>query len=335
MKRPSVTASVRAIAAEAGVSIATVSRVLNGHANVTASTRERVNRAATLLSRPIRVQRLIPASVYVRCPYVLSDYFGLIVSSIAEALEPHGRRLVLDAGEPAQTAHSLRQLPAKPEIGGAIIILPPEGTDEIVKLRDSRFPFVVVDPRQPLPDDIVAVSAAHFSGAQRMTQHLIELGHRRIGVIAGPSEWMATDARLAGHHAALVRIGRMPEHDLVSFVHPTIDDGYRAARKLLDRRDRPTALVGFNDKIAVGALHAAAERGLRVPADLSITGFDDIELARATQPKLTTVAQPLQEMGRMAVTLLIRLQERTKLDALHVDLATKLVVRDSTGPAPR
>jgi LacI family transcriptional regulator len=145
---------------------------------------------------------------------------------------------------------------------------------------------------------------------------------------------MATDARLAGHHGALARAGVMPSDDLVRFVHPTVDDGYRAARKLLARSDRPTALVGFNDKIAVGAFHAAAERGLRVPQDVSITGFDDIELARATLPRLTTVAQPLQEMGRMAVTQLIRLQGRQKLDALHVELATKLVVRDSTGPAP-
>ena len=90
----------------------------------------------------------------------------------------------------------------------------------------------------------------------------------------------------------------------------------------------------FNDKLAVGALRAAAERGLRVPDDLSVSGFDDIDLSRATQPTLTTVRQPLQEMGRMAVSLLVRLLDRHELEALHVELATELVVRDSTGPAP-
>jgi LacI family transcriptional regulator len=94
-------------------------------------------------------------------------------------------------------------------------------------------------------------------------------------------------------------------------------------------------LVAFNDKMAVGALRAAREHGLDVPRDLSVAGFDDLDLSRATQPELTTVRQPLQEMGRMAVTLLMRLLDRHELEALHVELATELVVRASTGPAPR
>jgi LacI family transcriptional regulator len=334
MKHRVVSYTVREIAAEAGVSIATVSRVLNGHANVTAYTRERVNKAADRLRRRPFAIRPERKAVYVRCPYVLSDYFGLIVSSIAETLELHGLQLVLNAGEPSQSAHPLPQLPMQPNIGGAILILPPEDPDEIEKLCHPTFPFVVVDPRTPLSPDIVAVSAAHFSGARQITTHLTRLGHRRIGVIAGPSEWMASDARVAGHNAALADVGVLPSYELLTYVHPTVADGHWAAGLMLDRKNRPTALVGFNDKIAVGALHAAVERGLRVPEDLSITGFDDIELAQATRPKLTTVAQPLQEMGRMAVTLLVRLQEHHKLDALHVDLATKLVVRESTGPVP-
>lgn len=332
MKQPGVTATVREIAAEAGVSIATVSRVLSGQENVAPRTRDLVRHAAERLNgQPGRVQT---KAVYVRCPYILTDYFGLIVSSIAETLDLHGRQLVLNAGEPAQAAHPLIDLHRRPGIGGAIVILPPEPTEEIIALRAKDFPFVVVDPRTPLPDDIVAVSAAHFTGARLLSNRLVELGHRRIGVIAGPREWMASDARLAGHNAALVDVGVLPSAELVRHVHPTTEDGYHAAGELLDRPDRPTALVGFNDKIAAGALHAAAERGLRVPQDLSIAGFDDIELSRATRPMLTTVAQPLQEMGRMAVTLLMRLQDKHKLDALHVDLATKLVVRGSTGPVP-
>jgi LacI family transcriptional regulator len=328
--------SVRDIAAEAGVSIATVSRVLNGQSNVAPHTRDLVQGAVERLrSEPRRRSARPQPAIYVRCPYVLTDYFGLIVSSIAETLDLHGRQLLLNAGEPAQATHQLLDLPRRADVGGAIVILPPEPAEEIIALRAKDFPFVVVDPRTPLPGDIVAVSAAHAAGARQLTGHLVELGHRRIAVIAGPREWMASDARLAGHAAALADVGVLPEAGLVRHVHPTTEDGYQAATELLDRPDRPTALVGFNDKIAVGALHAAADRGLRVPQDVSIAGFDDIELARATRPMLTTVAQPLQEMGRMAVTLLIRLQERHKLDALHIDLATRLVIRDSTGPVPR
>jgi len=126
---------------------------------------------------------------------------------------------------------------------------------------------------------------------------------------------------------------KWPRRRLVRADEPTIAFGHYAAGQLLDLPHRPTALTCFNDKTAVGALAAAAERGLRVPADLSITGYDDMDLAQATSPMLTTVRQPLEEMGRMAVGLLIRLLERHRLDALHVELATELVVRGSTGPA--
>ncbi len=330
--------TVRDLAAETGVSIATVSRVLNNQANVAPDTRELVQRAAERLSGqtagPRTVQdRATQGAVYLRCPYLLTDYFGLIVSSIAETLELHGRPVLLNAGEAAQRAEVLPALASRPGIGGAIIVLPPEPSEQLVELRACGFPFVVVDPRAPMPRDIAAVSAAHFAGARSISRHLVDLGHRRIGVMAGPHNWLASDARLAGHAAALANVGVLPDPALVRSGEPTTQFGYHAAGQLLDLAQRPTALIGFNDKVAVGALAAAAQRGLRVPEDLSVVGFDDIDLAQATRPLLTTVRQPLQEMGRLAVSLLIRLMERQRLDALHIELATELVVRNSTGPA--
>jgi LacI family transcriptional regulator len=331
--------TVRDIAAETGVSIATVSRVLNQHGNVAADTRALVEQVVARLGAraPLprgRAAKPVPGAVYVRCPYPLTDYFGLIVSSIAETCDLYGRALVLNAGEAAQRMAVLPRLGSQAGIGGAILILPPESGDELAALRARRFPFVVVDPRTRPPRDIVAVSAAHFAGARMLTTHLVELGHRRIGVIGGPQNWLATDARLAGHAAALADVGILSTRELVRHVEPTIEHGYRAAGELLDLTQRPTALVGFNDKSAVGALRAASERGLHVPGDLSVTGFDDIDLSQATAPLLTTVRQPLQEIGRMAVTLLVRLLERHTLEALHLELATELVVRRSTGPVP-
>ncbi len=273
----------------------------------------------------------VAGAVYVRCPYVLTDYFGLIVSSIAETLDRHGRQVILNAGEAAQHEQVLSRLPALRDVGGAILILPPEPSEDLVRLSARRFPFVVVDPRTTLPRDVASVSAAHHSGARQVTAHLTALGHTRIGVIAGPREWLAADARLSGHSAALADAGILPDPAMVRHVEPTIAHGYRAAADLLDQH--PTALVAFNDKAALGALRAAADRGLSIPGDLSIAGFDDLDLSRATTPQLTTVRQPLQEMGRMAVSLLIRLLDRHELEALHVELATELVVRASTGPA--
>jgi LacI family transcriptional regulator len=330
--------TVRDLAAETGVSIATVSRVLNNQANVAPDTRELVQRAVERLSGqtagPRTVQdRATQGAVYLRCPYLLTDYFGLIVSSIAETLELHDRPVLLNAGEAAQRTEVLPALASRPGIGGAIIVLPPEPSEQLVDLRSRGFPFVVVDPRAPMPRDIAAVSAAHFAGARSISTHLVELGHRRIGVMAGPHNWLASDARLAGHASALANVGVLPDPALVRSGEPTTQYGYHAAGELLDLPAPPTALIGFNDKVAVGALAAAAQRGLRVPQDLSVVGFDDIDLAQATRPLLTTVRQPLQEMGRLAVSLLIRLMERQRLDALHIELATEIVIRDSTAPA--
>src|SRR6266699_3855214 len=271
--------TVRDIAAQTGVSIATVSRVLNGRDHVAPETRDLVRAAAEQLrAGPARA----PAgAVYLRCPYLLTDYFGLIVSAVAETLALHGRAVLLDAGTAAQQASVLPSLASRPGIAGAIVILPPEPGEQLAALRTRGFPLVVVDPRTPVPRDIAAVSAAHFAGARSMTAHLAGLGHRRIGVIAGPHNWLAGQARLAGHASALA---------------------------------------------------AAGEHGLRVPGDLSVTGFDDIDLAQATSPALTTVRQPLAEMGRMAVSLLVRLLDGHQVDALHVELATALIVRGATGP---
>lgn len=321
--------TVRDIAAATGLSIATVSRALNGHATVTAATRAVVDEAAERLRTGSHSFR---GTVFVRCPYLLTDYFGLIVSSIAETLSLHGRQLVLTAGEAAARTPLLADLAGRQGVAGVIVILPPEPGSELLELQGRGVPFVVVDPRTALPRDIVSVSAAHFAGARALTGHLVGLGHRRIGVLGGPTEWLVSDARLAGHNAALADVGVLPSPALLRAVEPTTSHGYAAAASLLDLPSRPTALVCFNDKVAVGALRAAAERGLRVPQDLSVTGFDDLDLAQATG--LTTVRQPLQEMGRMAVTLLVRLLDRHELDALHVELATELVVRTSTAPPP-
>ena len=332
--------TVRDIAAHTGVSIATVSRVLNGSPHVSPDTRDLVQRAIEQLSTRAPKDRTPPAdaaqdAVYLRCPYLLTDYFGLIVSSIAETLELHGRTLILNAGQGAEHENVLPTLPDRPGIGGAITILPPEPSEELVALRARGFPFVVIDPRTRMPRDIAAVSAAHFAGARNVTGHLVALGHRRIGVLAGPHNWLASQDRLAGHASALADAGMLPDPALIRAAEPTTRHGHQAAAELLDLPHPPTALICFNDKAAVGALAAATQRGLRVPADLSVAGFDDIDLAQATTPQLTTVRQPLEEMGRIAVSLLIRLLNGHRLDALHIELATELVIRDSTGPVPR
>ncbi len=321
------------------MSIATVSRVLNGQTNVATPTREKVQQALARRGANAPTPRAAPpprrsGPVLLRCPYVLTDYFGIISSAVAQTLALHGRDVLLDAGEAAQRSPALSQLGRAAGPDGAVLILPPEPAGELVALRARGFPYVVVDPRTPLPRDIAAVSAAHAAGARSIGVHLVGLGHRRIGYIGGPTDWLASQQRAAGHRSALADAGVLPAPELATSVAPTIAAGHRAARRLLELANRPTALVCFNDKIAVGALRAAADLGLAVPADLSVTGFDDIDISLATRPLLSTVRQPLQEMGRMAVSVLMRMLERHDHEALHVELATELIVRDSTGPVP-
>src|SRR5260370_22172397 len=224
--------TVRDIAAHTGVSIATVSRVLNGQDHVAPETRELVRHAAEQLRAQVPASRTGqarpgPGAVYLRCPYVLTDYFGLIVSAVAETLALHGRAVVLDAGTAAQRATVLPSLPSRPGSAGAIVILPPERSEQLAAMRGREFPFVVVDPRTPVPRDTAAVSAAHFAGARSVTAHLAGLGHRRIGVIAGPHNWLARQPRLAGHASALADPGVLhpPEPTLaraptLQLVHP-------------------------------------------------------------------------------------------------------------------
>jgi LacI family transcriptional regulator len=215
---------------------------------------------------------------------------------------------------------------------GAILMLPEESADELRMLQRQGFPFVVVDPREAPPEGIACVAAMHASGAKQATEHLLELGHRRIGAIAGAPGWYATEERLNGFRTALAGAGILPDPELIVFSDWRIPQGTQAAEQLLSLPEPPTAIFGFNDNVAIGVLHAAHRRGLSVPHDLSVVGFDDTEPARIVTPQLTSVRQPLAEMGRMGVSLLVRLIEGQRVDALRLELATKLIVRDSTAP---
>jgi LacI family transcriptional regulator len=333
--------TIREIAERAGVSIATVSRVLNGRDDVSAETRELVGRVirehgytANRNARGLSAGRTGLVGVLV--PLVYPVYFSAILSGIAEALDEQDMRVLLS---PTRHEHdrevSLLDRLVHGLTDGALVVLPEESSEELELLLDQGYHFVVIDPLLPLDDRIPSVSAAHASGADQAMQHLLALGHRRIAAITGPRGWVATEDRRRGYHAALAAAGILPEPELEAEADFEISGGSAAAVALLDGPDPPTAIFAFNDNLAIGALQAARARGLRVPEDLSVIGFDDVEHATIVTPALTTVRQPLAEMGRTAVSLLMRLLERQRFETLHVELGTRLVVRESTAPPPR
>ena len=217
---------MRAIAAETGLSIATVSRVLNGSDNVAAPTRQRVSEVVERLGeRAPAPRRRAPARstrppVFVRCPYLLTDYFGHIVTSIAETLALHEQSMLLDAGDAVVRSTALRELPRRRDVHGAVLILPPEPRADLEALLVREYPLVVVDPRTDVPQGMVSVSAAHFSGARAVARHLIELGHRRIGVITGPPNWHTRDDRLGGHLAGRAEAGILGDPELMRSGEP-------------------------------------------------------------------------------------------------------------------
>jgi LacI family transcriptional regulator len=331
--------TIRQIADLAGVSIATVSRVLNGRGDVSDETRELVSRVirengytANRSARGLSAGRTGLVGILV--PLVYPAYFSAIVAGAAQALSERDLQIVLSptGAEHDREVSVLDRLHALTD--GALIILPEESSEELERLLDGGYRFVVLDPLMPLNERIPAVSAAHTSGADQAMRHLLELGHRRIAQITGPRGWVATEDRRRGYRAALAAAGILPDPALEIEAEPEIRPGREAALQLLDLSERPTAIFAFNDNIAIGAIQAARARGLRVPEDVSIVGFDDVEHATIVTPALTTVRQPLAEMGRTAVSLLNRLLERQHFETLHVELATRLVVRDSTAPPP-
>jgi DNA-binding LacI/PurR family transcriptional regulator len=200
------------------------------------------------------------------------------------------------------------------------------------QLRAKGIPFVVFDPTTELPDDVPFVGATNWSGGRAAVRHLTGLGHRRIAMIGGPPDVLCCTARLDGYRSGLEAAGVPADPDLVVRADLTREAGRVAARELLARPDRPTAVFAANDLQALGVYQAARERGLSIPGDLSVVGFDDLPVVAWVDPPLTTVHQPLTEMARAATELALTLGRGEQAPQTGLEIATTLTVRGSTAP---
>ncbi len=278
---------------------------------------------------------MTPARVGVLVPVVFDWYFAQILHGVADAVYEHRLRLMLS---PTRHEHA-REVALLDELrtstDGAVLVLPEQSTEELLPIVSDSYPFVVVDPLVPLDARIPSVAAANASGTEQAMQHLLELGHGRIGAITGPPGWVATEERRQAYRGALADAGIPFDPALELEADFDYEPGAEAAEVLLDLDSPPTAVFAFSDMIAIGAMRAARARGIRIPEDLSIVGFDDSVFAPVVQPALTTVRQPLAEMGATAVDLLVRLLQNEAVDALHLEAFTRLVVRETTAtPRP-
>jgi LacI family transcriptional regulator len=329
-----VTTTLADVAASAGVSVATVSRVLNGRADVGAATRERVESLLREHGYRGRRRSSVPRSpaaarIELLLPEPLSAYSVEILSGVLEGGVPVVAGAFPDPGDPAGSW--ARDLSAAGR--EAVVAVVNDVTEEQFEaLVRARLPLVLVDPGTAPRPDVPSVGATHFAGGMAAARHLLDLGHRRIAYVGGPPDAVHNQARLHGYRAALEAAGHPPPPELVRLGRFRHADGLSAGSALLALPEPPTAIFAGSDENAAGVIEAARRRGLRVPEDLSVAGFDDTQLARFAAPPLTTVRQPLREMGRVAVRTALRLAAGEPLDSHHVELATELVVRASTAP---
>lgn len=221
-------------------------------------------------------------------------------------------------------------LAAKGSVG--VIIVTSELTpQQRRRFRQAGLGVVVIDPLNPLDDDTVSVGSTNFAGGVQATRHLLALGHRRIAFAGGPPNSSASRERLQAFRSTLEAEGIEPDQRLILEAGFQFEAGMRMTNTLLDVPEPPTAIFAACDTSALGALEAARERGIRVPDELSIIGFDDTYAAAMSAPPLTTIRQPLSDIGRVALRTLLQLTRGERPDSRHIQLATRLVVRESTG----
>jgi LacI family transcriptional regulator len=327
------------VAEEAHVSYGTVSRVINNNVHVKQETRERVLAAMRRLGYVANRQARSLAggrtnSVGVLVPDMGTGYIGEIIRGIDSELWLSKLDLILYTTHrtASKEANYVANL-AKGMVDGLLLVLPRSPSDFIGILTQRNFPFVLID-HQGIGKDCPAVGAANWQGGFTATEYLIKLGHQRIGFITGWIDLGCALDRLDGYHSAL-RTNHIPEDPKLiyegTFFQP---DGFTGALTLLDQSDPPTAIFASNDVMAMGVMDAVRHKGLRVPDDVSVIGFDDIPQASLIRPALTTIRQPLEKMGRVATQMLLESLSQPQRKMERIELPTELIVRDSC-QAPR
>ncbi len=328
--------TIRDVARAAGVSIATVSRVLNGSSKVNADTRRRVHEAAAKLDYwPNGAARSLTSSRTHTLGILLPDLFGEFFSEVIRGIDHAARReklQVLVSGSHADTEAMLTAARSmRGRIDGLIAMAPEKGSGEAIERIARQFPLVLMSPRVALPG-VSSISIANYEGAYALVDHLLGIGHTEIAMLKGPPGNVDAEERLRGYREAMHRPDLGSRADLEIAGDFTESSGYQAAFEILRRRPHPTALFAANDNMALGFLSAMSDLGVEVPHEMAVTGFDDIAIAQYLKPPLTTVRVDAYAFGERAVELWSAATrvESPKTELREVIPAT-LVVRDSCG----
>jgi len=327
--------TIEEIARKTGTSRSTVSRVLSGHPNVKEETRIHIKKIMEELDyRPNRLaQGLATGSINI-VGLIVGDirnpYYSEITRAVETVLNEEGYMVVLCDSDynPLKEEHFLR---VAIEMGFASVIMTSAmETDELKKILDNLHCPLILLNRQLETIQTDVVSFDNFRGGYLVAEHLIKYGHKDIQVLAGPARSSSSNARFAGYKKALEDYGLNFSDANIAHGDLRLETGYEFGLKLLREKSRSTAVIAGNDMMAIGLIQAFRDRGLRVPEDLSVVGFDDIPLAAMSAVKLTTIKQPQTEMGKQAAKLVLdRLNGESKAPRL-ITYEPELILRDST-----
>ncbi|MBO4275032.1 LacI family DNA-binding transcriptional regulator [Microbispora triticiradicis] len=320
------------IANLAGVSPPTVSRVLNGQAGVALATRQRVE--AVLREHGYRRRDSEPAAILELVFHALESLWALeIIQGVEQVARERGLAVVLTEMQGRLTpgrAWTEQVLARRPT--GVVAVFSELTVQQQSQLATRSIPLVVLDPTGEPLHQTPSVGATNWSGGMAATRHLLDLGHHRIAMLSGPTQWPCCRARLDGFRAAMDAAGVYVDPALLRISTLYVEGGLRDGAELLRLPDPPTAVFCANDLQALGVYEAARRAGLRVPEDLSVIGFDDLSFTQWAGPPMTTVRQPLVQMGATAARMVLLLADGEPLEQHRVELATTLVVRESTAP---
>jgi LacI family transcriptional regulator len=328
-------ATIREVAEIAKVSPTTVSHVVNNTRFVSDDVRTRVVAAMRELNyRPNALARSLRRGETHTLGLILPDSANPFFAEVGHAIEGAafalGYSVILCNTENDDNKERLyTEVLENKQVDGMIFVAAGENHEAISAIGKNGLPLVVVD-RDMCSLELDTVTTDNHHGGMIATQHLLSLGHQIIGCITGPSNITPSAERVTGYNSALRQAGILVEESLLVRGDFHAPSGYSAAMQILQRHLRPTAIFVCNDMMAIGALRAAAQLGLRVPEDVAIVGFDDIELASYTTPPLTTVAQPKQEIGQLAVKLVFERMGSPSLPPRHNVLSTRLIIRESS-----
>jgi LacI family transcriptional regulator len=328
--------TIRDVARAAGVSVATVSRALNGHDNVTPETRDRIVAIATELRfTPSSAARSLITrrnqAIGAVLPDLHGEYFSELIRGIDLAARTHGLHLLVSGSHGNAKDATAAVNAMRGRVDGLLVLWPQVDAEALGDDLSAGMPTVLINTHLA-HSRVPSLAVDNFGGAAKMVRHLASLGHRRIAFITGPQHNYEAQERLRGCTATATDLGVELQVVAGDFNE---ESGWNAGHELAKQAQRPSAVFAGNDMMAIGCLSALSDAGLRVPQDISLAGFDDIPIARYVTPALTTVRARIADLGALALERLVSAIESTAPPAArHQTLAVELMARQSTAPVP-